>query len=52
MEDLRIYLINGWAISLTMFDQINPALSFIALVGSIVYTIIGINNRLKNKKND
>jgi len=27
-------------------------LSFIALVGSIVYTIIGINNRLKNKKNE
>jgi hypothetical protein len=47
MEDLRIYLINGGAISLTMFDQINPGLSFIALIGSIVYTIIGIKQRLK-----
>lgn len=47
MEDLRIYLINGGAISLTMFDQINPALSFLALIGSIVYTVIGIKHRLK-----
>lgn len=47
MEDLRIWGFNLSAITFSFFNEINPLLSTIALIGSIIYTILKIKEKIK-----
>jgi hypothetical protein len=47
MEDLKIYGFSAVAL-LTSLTPINPALQTTLLIFSIVYTGLGIYNRIKN----
>lgn len=46
MEELRIWGFNISAITLSFFNEINPMLSTVALVASIVYTLLKIKDKL------
>lgn len=46
MEELRIWGFNISAITLSFFNEINPLLSTIALVASIIYTLLKIKDKL------
>lgn len=46
MEELRIWGFNISAITLSFINEINPLLSTIALVASIVYTLLKIKDKL------
>lgn len=46
MESLKIWGFNISAITLSFFNDINPMLSSIALVASIVYTLLKIKDNL------
>jgi hypothetical protein len=48
MENLKIYLLNGTALALSV-SQINPYLQTISLLLAIGYTIIQITKKLNGK---
>ena len=48
MENLKIYLLNGTALALSI-SEINPYLQTISLGLAIVYTVIQINKKLNGK---
>jgi len=50
MEDLKIYGISISALGTTIFSDINPVLSTLVLSATLIYTIIQITEKLKNKK--
>jgi len=52
MEDLKIYSLNFFAIAISALESLNPYLQSIVLLLTIVYTTIGIINRLKNNKHN
>ena len=52
MEDLKIYSLNFFAITISVLESLNPYLQSIVLLLTIVYTAIGIINRLKNNKHN
>ena len=45
--ELKIWGLNIGAIALTFINNLNPILSTIALVASIVYTLLQIKEKLK-----
>jgi len=45
--ELKIWGLNLGAIAFTIFNEINPVLSTIALLASIIYTILKIKEKLK-----
>ena len=51
MEDLKIYGISISAITGTAIGDINPILSTLVLSATLIYTIIQIIEKLKNKNN-
>jgi hypothetical protein len=51
MEDLKIYGINISALGGSMVSSINPILSTLVLTATLIYTIIQITEKIKNKKN-
>ena len=48
MENLKIYLLNGTALALSI-SQINPILQTISLLLAIAYTVIQISKKLNGK---
>jgi hypothetical protein len=50
MEDLKIYGISITALSGSFFAELNPLLSTLVLSATLVYTIIQIGEKLKDKK--
>jgi hypothetical protein len=50
MEDLKIYGISLTALGGSFFAQLNPILSTLVLSATLVYTIIQIGEKLKNRK--
>jgi hypothetical protein len=50
MEDLKIYGISITALSGSFIAELNPLLSTLVLTATLVYTIIQIGEKLKNKK--
>jgi hypothetical protein len=46
MENLKIYLLNGTALALSI-SEINPVLQTVSLSLAIVYTVIQISKKLK-----
>ena len=50
MEDLKIYGISISALTGGMISELNPILSTLVLTATLVYTIIQIGEKLKNKK--
>ena len=46
MEELRIWGFNLSAITFSFFNEINRLLSTIALVASIIYTLLKIKDKL------
>jgi hypothetical protein len=51
MEDLKIYGISISAITGSAIGEINPILSTLVLSATLIYTIIQIIEKLKNKTN-
>lgn len=51
MEDLKIYGISISAITGSAIGNINPILSTLVLSATLIYTIIQIIEKLKNKNN-
>ena len=51
MEDLKIYGISISAITGTAISDLNPILSTLVLSATLIYTIIQIIEKLKNKNN-
>ena len=49
MQDLKIYGISLGGITFSIMPDINPLLQTIVLVLTIIYTIIGIKNKLNQK---
>ena len=49
MQDLKIYGISLGGITFSIMPDINPLLQTIVLILTIIYTIIGIKNKLNNK---
>ena len=49
MEDLKIYGISISALGGGMISELNPVLSTLVLTTTLVYTIIQISEKLKNK---
>ena len=49
MEDLKIYGLNFAAVGGVSIADINPILSTLVLIATLVYTIIQIAEKLKNK---
>ena len=49
MEDLKIYGLNFSAVAGVSIAEINPILSTLVLVATLVYTIIQISEKLKKK---
>ena len=49
MQDLRIYGISLGGITFSIMPDINPILQTVVLLLTIVYTLIGIKNKLNNK---
>jgi len=50
MENLRIFLLNGAALTLSSVSTINPYLQTASLCLAIIYTFINIYKRLSNGK--
>ena len=50
MEDLKIYGISISAIGGSFIAELNPVLSTLVLSATLVYTIIQIGEKLKNRK--
>ena len=50
MENLRIFLLNGAALTLSSVSIINPYLQTASLCLAIIYTVINIYKRLSNGK--
>ena len=48
MQDLRIYGISLGGITFSIMPDINPLLQTVVLLLTIVYTLIGIKNKLNN----
>ena len=46
MENLKIYLLNGTALAISI-SEINPILQTVSLLLAIVYTVIQISKKLK-----
>jgi len=51
MEDLKIYGISISALTGGFISEINPILSTLVLTATLVYTLIQIIEKLKNKNN-
>lgn len=51
MEDLKIYGISISALTGASIGEINPILSTLVLTATLVYTVIQIIEKLKNKNN-
>jgi hypothetical protein len=51
MEDLKIYGISISALTGVSIGEINPILSTLVLTATLVYTVIQIIEKLKNKNN-
>jgi len=51
MEDLKIYGISISALTVVSIGEINPILSTLVLTATLVYTVIQIIEKLKNKNN-
>jgi len=51
MEDLKIYGISISALTGVSIGEINPILSTLVLTATLVYTLIQIIEKLKNKNN-
>ena len=51
MEDLKIYGISISALTGASISEINPILSTLVLTATLVYTVIQIIEKLKNKNN-
>lgn len=51
MEDLKIYGISISAIGGSFISDLNPVLSTLVLSTTLIYTIIQIIDKLKNKNN-
>ncbi len=49
MQDLKIYGISVGGITFSIIPDINPILQTVVLLLTIVYTLIGIKNKLNNK---
>ncbi len=49
MQDLKIYGISLGGITFSIMPDINPLLQTVVLLLTIVYTLIGIKNKLNNK---
>ena len=49
MEDLKIYGLNFAAVGGVSIADINPVLSTLVLIATIIYTIIQIAEKIKNK---
>ena len=49
MQDLRIYGISLGGITFSIIPDINPLLQTVVLLLTIVYTLIGIKNKLNQK---
>ncbi len=49
MQDLRIYGISLGGFTFSRMPDINPLLQTVVLVLTIIYTIIGIKNKLNQK---
>ncbi|QDP66419.1 MAG: hypothetical protein GOVbin15_8 [Prokaryotic dsDNA virus sp.] len=49
MQDLKIYGISVSGITFSFLPDINPTLQTVVLLLTIVYTLIGIKQKLKNK---
>jgi len=45
--ELKIWGFNLSAIAFSIFNELNPVLSTIALIASIIYTILQIKEKLK-----
>ena len=48
MENLRIFLLNGAALTLSSVSAINPYLQTASLCLAIIYTVINIYKRLSD----
>ena len=49
MEDLKIYGLNFAAVGGVTIAEINPILSTLVLVATLVYTVIQISEKIKKK---
>ena len=49
MEDLKIYGLNFAAVGGVSIADINPVLSTLVLIATLIYTIIQIAEKFKNK---
>ena len=49
MQDLKIYGISVGGITFSIMPDINPILQTVVLLLTIVYTLIGIKNKLNQK---
>ena len=49
MQDLKIYGISVGGITFSIIPDINPILQTVVLLLTIVYTLIGIKNKLNQK---
>ena len=49
MQDLKIYGISVGGITFSIMPDINPILQTVVLLLTIIYTLIGIKNKLNNK---
>jgi len=49
MEDLKIYGLNFSAVAGVSIAEINPILSTLVLIATLVYTVIQISEKLKKK---
>jgi len=49
MEDLKIYGLNFSAVAGVSIAEINPILSTLVLVATLVYTVIQIAEKIKKK---
>jgi len=52
VEDLKIYGISITALGGSFMAELNPILSTLVLSATLIYTIIQIVEKLKNKKNE
>lgn len=51
MEDLKIYGISISALGGSFISDLNPLLSTLVLTATLIYTVIQIVEKFKNKKN-
>jgi hypothetical protein len=51
MDDLKIYGISASALGGGMISDLNPILSTLVLSATLIYTVIQITEKLKNKTN-